>query len=212
MITFGDFKKVEITVGKILSAEKVPETDKLLKLSVDFGLSPLVKGVPNSDSGRDVNNPRSEDGAPPLVRGITPALADSGTSVAEHPPKVAPFSKGDGDNTTTPQIPSLEKEGRQDTSLNPPSEEGGKETPPQRDIRQIISGIAMHFPDPQTLVGRKCMFVTNLEPRTIKGLESNGMLFVVSTDQPAEASAQAGEGKFSLLEPNAEIPEGTRAK
>ena len=89
MITFGDFKKVEITVGKILSAEKVPETDKLLKLSVDFGLSPLVKGVPNSDSGRDVNNPRSEDGAPPLVRGTTPGLGDSAT----------PFGKGD---TRTP--------------------------------------------------------------------------------------------------------------
>ena len=37
MITYDDFKKVEIRAGKILSAEKVPETDKLLKLSVDFG-------------------------------------------------------------------------------------------------------------------------------------------------------------------------------
>jgi methionyl-tRNA synthetase len=45
------------------------------------------------------------------------------------------------------------------------------------------------------------MFVTNLEPRKIRGLESNGMLFAVSTP----------DGKFSLLEPNSEIPEGTRA-
>ena len=37
-ISFDDFKKVEITVGKILSAEKIPNTDKLLKLSVDFGI------------------------------------------------------------------------------------------------------------------------------------------------------------------------------
>jgi methionine--tRNA ligase beta chain len=36
-ITFEEFKKVEIRIGKILSAEKVPDTDKLLKLQVDFG-------------------------------------------------------------------------------------------------------------------------------------------------------------------------------
>lgn len=37
MITIDDFAKVEITIGKILSAEKVEGSDKLLKLSVDFG-------------------------------------------------------------------------------------------------------------------------------------------------------------------------------
>jgi methionyl-tRNA synthetase len=37
MISIEDFKKIELVVGKILSAEKVPETDKLLKLSVDLG-------------------------------------------------------------------------------------------------------------------------------------------------------------------------------
>jgi len=32
MITYEDFAKVEIRAGKILSAEKIPDTDKLLKL------------------------------------------------------------------------------------------------------------------------------------------------------------------------------------
>ncbi len=72
---------------------------------------------------------------------------------------------------------------------------------PQRDIRQIVSGISMYFPEPAVLVGKTCMFVTNLEPRKIKGLESNGMLFALSTK----------EGAFSLLEPNNIIPPGTRA-
>jgi tRNA-binding EMAP/Myf-like protein len=49
--------------------------------------------------------------------------------------------------------------------------------------------------------GKVCMFVTNLEPRVIKGFESNGMLFAVSTP----------EGGFSLLEPNSSIPPGTLA-
>lgn len=37
MITFNDFQKIEIMVGTILSAEKLDGSEKLLRLSVDFG-------------------------------------------------------------------------------------------------------------------------------------------------------------------------------
>jgi methionyl-tRNA synthetase len=116
MISFEDFKKIDIAVGKILSAEKVPETDKLLKLSVDLG-----EAIP----------------------------------------------------------------------------------------RTIVSGISLYFPDCSVLVGKKCMFVANLEPRMIRGIESQGMILAVSTDLPA---GEDGQVKFSLLEPNDEIPSGARAK
>ena len=109
MISFEDFKKLEIKIGQILSAEKVPETDKLLRLSVDFG----------------------------------------------------------------------------------------EEKP-----RQIISGISLYFPDCSVLIGKKCMFVANLEPRMIRGLESQGMILAVSGE----------DGAFSLLEPNNSIVAGSRAK
>lgn len=36
-VTFEEFKRVEIRIGKILSVEKVEKADKLLKLEVDFG-------------------------------------------------------------------------------------------------------------------------------------------------------------------------------
>jgi len=36
-INYDDFKKVEMTIGKILSVEVVEDADKLLKLSVDVG-------------------------------------------------------------------------------------------------------------------------------------------------------------------------------
>ncbi len=108
MITYEDFAKVEIKVGQIVSSEKIPETDKLLRLVVNFG----------------------------------------------------------------------------------------EEAP-----RQIVSGISLYFPNPAVLVGKKAMFVTNLEPRTIRGFESNGMLFAVSTDSA-----------FSLLETSQDIPVGTKAK
>lgn len=48
MISFDDFKKVELRVGKILEAVPVEGSDKLLKLSVDFGeevLRTVVSGI-----------------------------------------------------------------------------------------------------------------------------------------------------------------------
>jgi methionine--tRNA ligase beta chain len=39
-ISFEEFKKLEIKIGKILSAEKVEGSEKLLKLMVDFGTEP----------------------------------------------------------------------------------------------------------------------------------------------------------------------------
>lgn len=56
MITIDDVKKVEIRAGKILSAEAIEGSDKLLKLSVDFGeefprtiLSGIAKYFPGGE-------------------------------------------------------------------------------------------------------------------------------------------------------------------
>lgn len=106
-ISIDEFSKIEVKVGTVRSAERVPETDKLIKCSVDFG------------------------------------------------------------------------------------EEGGPRT--------IVSGIAA-YAEPEALVGRQLAYVTNLEPRVIKGVESNGMLFAV------------GEGDtFAFLTPDRPIPPGTSA-
>lgn len=46
-ITIEDFAKVEIRVGKIVSAEKIPKSDKLLKVQVDMGseVRQVVAGI-----------------------------------------------------------------------------------------------------------------------------------------------------------------------
>ena len=72
----------------------------------------------------------------------------------------------------------------------------GEETP-----RQILSGIKEYYPDPQVLVGRRAPFVVNLAPRTIRGLESQGMILAASTDE-----------MFALLPPDAPLPAGTRIR
>ncbi|OGC84432.1 methionine--tRNA ligase subunit beta [Candidatus Adlerbacteria bacterium RIFCSPHIGHO2_12_FULL_53_18] len=98
-ISIDDFKKVEIRIGEIKSAEKIEGSDKLLKLKVNFG-----------------------------------------------------------------------------------SEE-----------RQVLSGIAAYFPNPEELVGKKCPFVTNLMPRMMMGLESQAMIMATGGD---------GETPFALFESN----------
>ncbi len=50
---------------------------------------------------------------------------------------------------------------------------------PKPDIRQIVSGIREYFPDYQALVGKQALYIVNLEPRTIRGEQSNGMLMAV---------------------------------
>lgn len=48
----------------------------------------------------------------------------------------------------------------------------------ERDIRQILSGIRKWY-EPETLIGKKMLFVINLAPRMMMGLESQGMLMAV---------------------------------
>lgn len=47
MITFDDFRKLDIRIGKILSAEKIEGADKLLKMEIDFGIEKrqIVAGI-----------------------------------------------------------------------------------------------------------------------------------------------------------------------
>ena len=57
--------------------------------------------------------------------------------------------------------------------------------------RQVLSGIAAYFPNPEELVGKRCPFVTNLAPRTMMGLESQAMILATGGD---------GETPFALFE------------
>ena len=55
-ITFEDFTKLDIRVGTILEAEKMPKTKKLLKLKVDTGIDTrtIVSGIAESFTAEEV--------------------------------------------------------------------------------------------------------------------------------------------------------------
>jgi len=96
-ITYNDFSKLDIRVGTILEAEKMPKANKLLVLKVDTGV----------------------------------------------------------------------------------------------DVRTIVSGIAESF-SPEEIVGKRVTVLLNLAPRTLRGVESQGMILMTENDQ----------GKFVFVNPD----------
>lgn len=64
--------------------------------------------------------------------------------------------------------------------------------------RQLVAGVAQHY-EPDALVGRQIVVVANLEPATIRGVESQGMLLAAS-----------GGGVLALLGPDSEVPDGAK--
>lgn len=118
MISFEEFKKLDLRVGKILRAEAIEDSDKLLRLEVDLGLETR------------------------------------------------------------------------------PASEGGE----VRLRRQIVAGIAQRYA-PDALIGKEIVIVVNLEPRMLKGVESQGMLLAASCDtEPV------------LLIPDREVPPGSTVR
>ncbi len=63
----------------------------------------------------------------------------------------------------------------------------------------LIAGIGKAY-DPALLPGREIIVVTNLEPRILMGIESNGMLLAADDDGPV------------LLAPDRDVPPGTEIK
>lgn len=65
--------------------------------------------------------------------------------------------------------------------------------------RTIISGIAAYY-KPEELVGKQVCFIANLEPRKMKGVESQGMIL----------SVENADGSLSLIQPSKEATPGSQ--
>ena len=107
-IAFDDFAKLDLRVGTIVAAERVPKADKLLKLSIDIG---------------------------------------------------------------EPQP------------------------------RTVVSGIAMHY-QPEQLPGQQVVLVANLEPRKMRGVESQGMVLM----------AEDAQGKLVFVQPKEVVGPGAEVR
>ncbi|MCL2172054.1 MAG: methionine--tRNA ligase subunit beta [Nitrososphaerota archaeon] len=106
-ITFSDFEKIDLRIGKVLEATSVLESKKLIKLLIDFG----------------------------------------------------------------------------------------KET------RQAVAGIRKYYA-PEELVGKKCVFILNLQRRVLAGIESQCMIL----------AAEDETGNVSVLQPEKDLIEGSKIR
>jgi methionyl-tRNA synthetase len=104
VIQYDDFQKMDIRVGTILEAERVPKTEKLMKLKIDTGI----------------------------------------------------------------------------------------------DIRTVVSGIAEYF-TPEEIIGKQVSILVNLQPRTLKNIESQGMILMASNS----------EGKLEFILPQNKTENGS---
>ena len=67
--------------------------------------------------------------------------------------------------------------------------------------RTIVSGIAKYY-KPEDLVGKEVCFIANLEPRKLKGVESQGMIL----------SAEDAGGRLVVIGPQGEVKPGCQVK
>ena len=105
IISFEDFIKLEIRIGKILSAERIEGSDKLLKLIVDFGgtsdvpqTRQVIAGIgkiyaPEALIGKEC--PFAYNLAPRMLKGLESqgmilCPSDNGSPVLLHPDKEVP--------------------------------------------------------------------------------------------------------------------------
>ncbi len=69
------------------------------------------------------------------------------------------------------------------------------------DKRQVVAGIAQSY-EPDTLIGKKIVFVANLKPAKLFGVESQGMVLAIEDEK----------GKLSVLEADSDINVGTKVR
>jgi methionyl-tRNA synthetase len=65
--------------------------------------------------------------------------------------------------------------------------------------RQAVAGLLQWY-QPQDLVGKKCLFILNLQKRMVMGVESQCMILAAEDDK----------GNVTVLQPEKEIDEGSR--
>ncbi len=70
--------------------------------------------------------------------------------------------------------------------------------------RQIVAGIKGHYTEKE-LKGKKIIMLTNLEPATLRGVKSDGMLL-------AAVSGEEKGQKVILLAPEKDIKEGAKVQ
>ncbi len=70
----------------------------------------------------------------------------------------------------------------------------------QAEKRILVAGIAQDY-QPEDIIGKQIPILTNLEPKKLRGIESQGMILAVDIDN-----------KATLLHPDKKVPNGSKVR
>jgi methionine--tRNA ligase beta chain len=70
----------------------------------------------------------------------------------------------------------------------------------EEEERTIVAGLKGHYTS-EELEGKKAVFVANLEPAQLRGVESNGMIMAASSE---------GKEEVVFLKPEKDVPVGSK--
>jgi len=77
---------------------------------------------------------------------------------------------------------------------------GPSNTSGQPELRILVAGIAETY-QPEDIINKQIPILTNLEPRTLRGVESQGMILAIDIN-----------GKATLLHPEKKVANGSKVK
>ncbi|MBU1251973.1 MAG: methionine--tRNA ligase subunit beta [Nanoarchaeota archaeon] len=72
--------------------------------------------------------------------------------------------------------------------------------------RTIVAGLKQHYSQ-EELKGKKCLVLANLEPKKLKGIESQGMILAaINEDENGETKS------IKIISPESEVEEGSKVR
>ena len=71
------------------------------------------------------------------------------------------------------------------------------------ETRTLVAGIKAYYPEREALIGRKVVVLVNLAPKTIRGVESHGMILAASWEP------EPGARNVGILTVEKDIPPGS---
>ena len=194
LLKLQEFVEADSAAEKAAQAIEAPPKEESTKVQPEPEERPAIEALRTP-------NPESRTPGTPVAPGFSPASPPSPESRVPSPGSPVPadqkisiedFAKVDmrvGEILSAEPIPGAKKLLKMMVDIG-------------TEVRQVCAGIAEHY-RPEELVGMKVVLVANLQPRKLRGIESNGMIVAASIGE---------EGKPVLATFREDVPKGAKLK
>ncbi len=180
--------------ANIAEADRNRDKPKEVLKSVENEKSPEAAPTPEPPSGTDFQPVKEDTARMAVPQAPSPQSPAPSPAVVAETPKISidDFAKVEmrtGEIKTAEPIPGAKKLLKLTVDIG-------------TEVRQVCAGIA-EFYAPEKLIGMKVVIVTNLQPRKLRGVESNGMIVAASIGD---------QGRPVLVTFGEDVPNGARLR